>query len=348
MLPLLPLLTLLKHLLPHDGRPGHQPELDGFRGLAVAIVLLAHSSNAGYPLFGVVDFHHYGSVGVYLFFVLSAYLIDRQIINALEMGQANLGFWIRFALRRFLRIFPLYLVALLLNWTLSARGLPSPIHSASDVLRHLALLEGRQVFWTIPVEFLYYILSPLVLALLWPLYRRRPVLAIAVLATALASLWYLRLNHLAMPIFFRFLPVLGCGTLLALTQRRLYLPGGIGLALLAMILTTIPTIARLVYGTTSFHGHSFTFAYGIAWALILYQALNHEIALSALGRWLPLRALGALSFSVYLLHKPVLALAQHYLPDPWALPAFLAGTLVVSLLTYTFVERPLAQLKFRP
>jgi peptidoglycan/LPS O-acetylase OafA/YrhL len=314
----------------------------------VAIVLLAHSSNAGYPLFGVVDFHHYGSVGVYLFFVLSAYLIDRQIINALEMGHANLGFWIRFALRRVLRIYPLYLVALLLNWALSARGLPSPIHSASDVLRHLALLEGRQVFWTIPVEFLYYILSPLVLALLWPLYRRRPVLAIAVLSTALASLWYLRLQHVAMPIFLRFLPVLGCGTLLALTQRRLSLPGGIGLALLALILTTVPTIARLIYGTSSFHGHSFTLAYGIAWALILYQALNHEIALSALGRWLPLRALGALSFSVHLLHKPVLALAQHYLPDPWALPAFLAGTLAVSLLTYTFVERPLAQLKFRP
>ena len=176
-------------------RPPAEKLVDlGFRQLTlllastVAIVLLAHSSNAGYPLFGVVDFHHYGSVGVYLFFVLSAYLIDRQIINALEMGQANLGFWIRFALRRFLRIFPLYLVALLLNWTLSARGLPSPIHSASDVLRHLALLEGRQVFWTIPVEFLYYILSPLVLALLWPLYRRRPVLAIAVLATALASM----------------------------------------------------------------------------------------------------------------------------------------------------------------
>ena len=342
------MLALLKHLLPHDGRPGHQPELDGFRGLAVAIVLLAHSSNAGYPLFGVVDFHHYGSVGVYLFFVLSAYLIDRQIINALEMGQANLGFWIRFALRRVLRIYPLYLVALLLNWALSVRGLPSPIHSASDVLRHLALIEGRQVFWTIPVEFLYYILSPLVLVILWPLYRRRPVLAIAVLSTALASLWYLRLQHVAMPIFLRFLPVLGCGTLLALIQRRLRLPGGIGLALLALILTTVPTIARLIYGTSSFHGHSFTLAYGIAWALILYQALNHEIALSALGRWLPLRALGALSFSVYLLHKPVLSLAQHYLPNPWALPAFLAGTLAVSLLTYTFVERPLAQLKFRP
>jgi len=339
---------LLKHLLPHDGRPGHQPELDGFRGLAVAIVLLAHSSNAGYPLFGVVDFHHYGSVGVYLFFVLSAYLIDRQIINALEMGQANLGFWMRFAVRRFSRIYPLYLVALLLNWALSANGIPSPILSAADVLRHLTLQEGRQVFWTIPVEFLYYILSPLILAMLWPLYRRRPILAIAVLGTALASLWYLRLQHVAMPIYLRFLPVLGCGTLLALTQRRLRLPGGIGLALLALILTTVPTFARLIYGTSLFHGHRFTLVYGIAWALILYQALNHEIALSALGRWLPLRALGALSFSVYLLHKPMLALAQHYLPEPWALPAFLGGTLAVSLLTYTFVERPLAQIQFRP
>jgi peptidoglycan/LPS O-acetylase OafA/YrhL len=339
---------LLKHLLPHDERPGHQPELDGFRGLAVAFVLLAHSSNAGYPLFGVVDFHHYGSVGVYLFFVLSAYLIDRQIIAALEQGKASLQFWMRFAARRFLRIYPLYLVALLVNWALSTQGLSSPITNGTDVLRHLALLEGRQVFWTIPVEFIYYILSPVILALLWPLCRRRPLLAIAVLTTALVSLWYLRLQHVAMPIFLRFLPVLGCGTLLALIQRRLRLPGGIGLAILALILTTIPTFARLIYGTANFHGHSFTLAYGIAWAIILYQALKHEIALSAFGRWLPLRYLGALSFSIYLLHKPVLAVVQHYVPEPWALPAFLAGTLAVSLATYTFVERPLAQIKFRP
>lgn len=343
------MLALLNYLLPHDGRPDHQPELDGFRGLAVLLVLLAHSSNAGYPLFGVLDFHHYGSVGVYLFFVLSAYLIDRQILTALERGTATPRFWARFALRRFLRIYPLYLLALAVNWALSSGGIPSPIHNLSDVIRHLALLEGRQVFWTIPVEFVYYLISPLVLTLLWPLYRRRPWLAMAVFATAITCLWYLRTwPKLPMPLFLRFLPVLGFGTLLALLQRRIRIPGGTGLALFALILTTIPTVARALYGTSPFHGHAYTLAYGLAWAVVLYQALYHEFALSALGRLKPLRILGTLSFSIYLLHKPVLALCQAYLPDPWALPAFVLGTLAISLATYTFVERPLAQIRLRP
>ena len=37
---------LTLRLLPNDGKPNHQPELDGFRGLAVLFVLLAHSSHA--------------------------------------------------------------------------------------------------------------------------------------------------------------------------------------------------------------------------------------------------------------------------------------------------------------
>jgi peptidoglycan/LPS O-acetylase OafA/YrhL len=79
----------------------------------------------------------------------------------------------------------------------------------------------------------------------------------------------------------------------------------------------------------------------------LYQALYHEVALSALGRWKPLRYLGTLSFSIYLLHLPVLSLCEALLPVPWVMPAFVAGTLLASILTFTFVERPMAQIKFR-
>ncbi len=71
------------------------------------------------------------------------------------------------------------------------------------------------------------------------------------------------------------------------------------------------------------------------------------MALSALGRWKPLRVLGTLSFSIYLLHLPVLSLCEALLAQPWVMPGFVTGTLGLSLLTYTFVERPLAQLKLR-
>jgi peptidoglycan/LPS O-acetylase OafA/YrhL len=334
------------HLLPNDGKPNHQPELDGFRGLAVLFVLLAHSSFAGYDPLGI-DFNHFGSVGVYLFFVLSAYLINRQMLEALATQRATLKFWLRYALRRVLRIYPMYLLALIASYLLFANGFGGPIHNADDILKHLSLTEAKGVFWTIPVEVAYYLISPLLVLALWPLYRVRPWLAMLLLLTATLALWYTRFLHLPMPLFLRFAPVLAFGTLLAMAQRRLRLPGGIGLALFALILTTVPSAARALYGTSIFHSHTYTAAYGLAWALILYQALYHEVALSALGRWKPLRYLGTLSFSIYLLHLPVLSLCQALLPKPWVMPAFVAGTLLASFLTFTFVERPMAQIKFR-
>jgi len=333
-------------LLPNDGKPNHQPELDGFRGLAVIFVLLAHSSHAGFDPLGI-DFNHFGSVGVYLFFVLSAYLINRQMLEALAAQRATPKFWLRYALRRVLRIYPMYLLALIVNYALYRNGFGGPIHNVDDILSHLSLTEAKGVFWTIPVEVAYYLISPLLVLALWPLYRARPWLAMLVLLTAALALWFLRYQHVEMPLFLRFAPVLAFGTLLAMAQRRLRLPGGIGLAVFALVLTTVPSAARALFGSSMFHGYTYTAAYGLAWALILYQALYHEIALSALGRWKPLRYLGTLSFSIYLLHLPVLSLCEALLPVPWVMPAFVAGTLGLSLLTYTFVERPMALLKFR-
>lgn len=333
-------------LLPNDGKPNHQPELDGFRGLAVLFVLLAHSSHAGYNPLGI-DFNHFGSVGVYLFFVLSAYLINRQMLEALATQRASLKFWLRYALRRLLRIYPMYLLALIVSFALYTKGFGGPIHSIDGILKHLSLTEAKGVFWTIPVEVAYYLISPLIVLVLWPLYRVRPWLAMLVLLTATLALWYTRYLHLPMPLYLRFAPVFAFGTLLAMAQRHLRLPGGIGLALFALILTTVPTAARALFGTSIFHAYPYTVAYGLAWALILYQALYHEIALSALGRFKPLRYLGALSFSIYLLHLPVLSLCEALLPVVWVMPAFIAGTLLASFLTFTFVERPMAQIKLQ-
>lgn len=333
-------------LLPNDGKPNHQPELDGFRGLAVLFVLLAHSSHAGYNPLGI-DFNHFGSVGVYLFFVLSAYLINRQMLEALAAQRASLKFWLRYALRRLLRIYPMYLLALIVSFALYTKGFGGPIHSIDGILKHLILTEAKGVFWTIPVEVAYYLISPLIVLALWPLYRVRPWLAMLVLLTATLALWYTRYLHLPMPLYVRFAPVFAFGTLLAMAQRHLRLPGGIGLALFALILTTVPSAARALFGTSIFHAYPYTVAYGLAWALILYQALYHEIALSALGRFKPLRYLGALSFSIYLLHLPVLSLCEALLPAVWVMPAFVAGTLLASFLTFTFVERPMAQIKLQ-
>ncbi|MFH0798844.1 MAG: acyltransferase [Pseudomonadota bacterium] len=75
--------------------PSRIPELDGLRAIAVLAVMSAH---AGLPGFAR------GGVGVYLFFVLSGFLITGILLDA-DKGK---GYFKNFYARRALRIFPIY------------------------------------------------------------------------------------------------------------------------------------------------------------------------------------------------------------------------------------------------
>ena len=56
--------------------------LDGLRGFAVLLVLLSHMSLVGINLVPGLDFAGIGKAGVYLFFVLSAFLLTWQSLEA--------------------------------------------------------------------------------------------------------------------------------------------------------------------------------------------------------------------------------------------------------------------------
>ncbi|HVO63990.1 MAG TPA: acyltransferase, partial [Terriglobales bacterium] len=84
------------------------PELDGFRAIAIWMVMLMHAVNAfPYPksinrMFYFVIGH--GWLGVDLFFVLSGFLITGILLDA----KGKPGYFKTFYARRFFRIMPLY------------------------------------------------------------------------------------------------------------------------------------------------------------------------------------------------------------------------------------------------
>src|SRR4029077_13536960 len=82
-------------------------ELDGLRGIAIALVVLFH--------FGLFP---PGWVGVQLFFVLSGYLISDILLT--EKEKPFPAYLSRFYWRRSLRIFPLYFFYLIITSALFA------------------------------------------------------------------------------------------------------------------------------------------------------------------------------------------------------------------------------------
>jgi peptidoglycan/LPS O-acetylase OafA/YrhL len=331
--------------------------LDGLRGVAVLIVLASHFSNAG--LLPSPGMSGTGKSGVYLFFVLSAFLLADRIF-ASHAGRLDHRAWLDYALRRVLRIWPLYLLVLLLSLALTRSGLPW--HYAIDVpafWRHLGLQEGQSVLWSIPVEFTFYlVLPPLALAGHWLLARRGGTVgfSVAMLVAVLAA-------HLAWPPgdsvvndvrLGPYLPVFLCGVLAAGLWRRgdptaariAWMLAGV--IAVAAFVVTIPAVWAVLSGGP-FQGdltHRWFIGFGVLWAALLLSVLRGPARYRAVFEWGPLRAMGWISYSVYLWHMPIIDIAKRLdVPGPARTAIAATAILAVGIVSYRLVERPLQRIR---
>ncbi len=156
----------------HDhGR--HLPALDGLRGVAVLLVVFSHAGNAGMFLHPVLDLRGTGRIGVFLFFVLSSFLLMRLALMADPAELRRVSYWRGYAARRVARVMPPYLAAL-------AAYVLATEFTAPLALRHAVLLRGDGHFWTVPVEMRWYLLLPFAVGAA-ALLRAKPMLAAALM-----------------------------------------------------------------------------------------------------------------------------------------------------------------------
>jgi len=356
-------------------RPGSdsfRPDIQGLRAVAVLGVVLFH---AGLP------FLPGGYVGVDVFFVVSGFLITGHLMRELAAtGRIGLA---RFYARRARRILPASVVVLVVtvlaalvfvpplqlrdllrdavatslyvpNFVFAVDGVDYLAESAPSVFRH---------FWSLAVEEQFYLVWPALLLLAWRGSRGSSVatrarvvgglIAVVVFGSFAAGV---ALTPVAQPIAFFLLPTraweLGVGALIAVAPAVAG-PGGRGVAVpdaarvvLGWLgLATILTAMLLLGESTPFPGTAAALpVLGTALVLAVGSEMRGGVG-SVLGVR-PLRFLGMVSYSLYLVHWPALVLpaaaaGASHVPQLWITLPVVAACIPVAWLLYRFVEDPL-------
>jgi peptidoglycan/LPS O-acetylase OafA/YrhL len=342
-------------------RTEFRTDIEGLRGLAIALVVLYHS---GLALAG-------GFIGVDVFFVISGFLITGLLLRDRERHGA-----IRFATfyaRRARRLLPAAVVVALVTLVVADRllsPLDRPSVSLDGAAAALSVANIRFAlttdyfspvgapspflhFWSLGVEEQFYVLWPALLALAtaWrPRLGAAVVLAVVFVASLAASVLVTDQSPSAA---FYLLPTrawqLAAGGLLAVGFGSLERAPGI-LVTIGRILLGLAAWAGLgVLGAAAVVLDSGTPYPGLvavvptAAAVLLIAGGGLPFGPGVLLRTLPVRFLGRISYSLYLWHWPVLVLGGLAIGGTLSVgqSAGLVGVAVLlAILTWAFVEEP--------
>lgn len=357
--------------------------IDCVRGYAVLLVMVSHWTymfpQLPYPLHRITAT---GWFGVQLFFIASCLtLLMSWNHETATRGRASIG---AFFTRRFFRIVPAFYVAALIYFVFEPPG------GGFDLTQALATLgffnawhpyltptvPGRWTVvpgsWSISVEVTFYLLFPLIAFYVRSLRRAVILLVLSILVGVIA-------NWVALATFLRdysatansnflffWLPnqisVFACGACLYhamrwLEQHQVELPRPSLWALAAIALFVAPSVLPIRAGQYLGGTPLVPLFLAICLPLALFVlALSRTKGMPFINR--PVKLMGQVSFSAYLLHFLVLD-AFHHLPQPYLgggteagvvvafvlwWPAFVAATFAVAWLQYRFIELPGIQL----
>jgi peptidoglycan/LPS O-acetylase OafA/YrhL len=336
----------------------YRPEIDGLRTIAVLSVVLYHAE----LFIGDRQLFRGGFLGVDVFFVISGYLITSIILK--EAAGAGFSF-LRFYERRARRLLPALVVVLLVT-TLAAVPL---LHASA--LKEFAgsaiasLLFSSNIWfwlqdaytaepsrlkpllhtWTLSVEEQFYILFPVLVLLVLKLRKGLllPVLSLVFLSSLLAAQMS---SQQAPEANFYLLPMraweLMAGAILASLEIRF------GRQSHRVLHATLPWLGLfLVCGSILVFHHGLphpsflTLAPVLGVALLIWFTRPGDLVTSLLSLK-PMVWIGLISYSLYLWHFPMFALARvHFGELSLTLTlGIIAGSVLLSGLSYLWIERP--------
>lgn len=331
--------------------------------MAAIIVFVSHAG---------LDAYVPGGFGVTVFFFLSGFLITTLLRREYEQsGTISLG---RFYLRRVYRIIPpLYLVLLLLLLPQGWAGDHTPPSGAAvgaqfaQLTNYYLLFGSHKVIpdsvptWSLAVEEHFYLIFPLLLLVLLRRTSYRGVaLAFGALCVAvlLWRMWLVAVQHVSADYTFiatdsrldslLFGCILGIGLNPTLDRGlpRLSTAGWGVVLLVAASLLTLSFLDRSEFFRATWR-YSLQ---GLALMPVFFTAVANSDWV--IYRWLdslPMRYLGLISYTFYLVHLRAIRLAAYYIGGSRLLDAIVAFVAAVAFAAamYYVVERHLAALRRR-
>jgi peptidoglycan/LPS O-acetylase OafA/YrhL len=354
----------------HQNR-SHYPALDGLRGIAILLVVFYHN-------FGFINYFFFGWLGVDLFFVLSGFLITDILLKT--KGSPN--YLKNFYIRRVLRIFPLYYVALILFLILIPNFTPDVLSLGYYVQNQIwfwAYLQNwlfifypshttsaLNHFWSLAVEEQFYLIWPFVI-LLFRKTKRLIYLLIFLLIGVITlrfTLWTFQIERIAYFNLYTFSRIDGIciGSLLAVLRtvnhkaiNRYFTIIVLGLAVLNFVFYFFNKQNQFSYPYLAIAGYT-TFA--IIFGLLVNEGVERQDTfISRLLSFRPFRFFGTISYSLYVFHWPVYLMTANTLKrwseknieiiNPSITASIIATILSVLLawLSFHFFEKKFLALK---
>lgn len=344
----------------------YRADIDGLRAIAILIVILYH---AEIILFGQ-DWFVGGYIGVDIFFVISGYLITRIILS--EVQKTGKFSFLNFYERRARRLLPM-LFAIIFVFTPIAWHILRPsdfVEYSESILASLyfgsnfffyfntteygadsALLKPFLHTWSLSVEEQFYLVFP-ILSLVIYKYFRSKFLVILIGFSFISLLFSIYLEGRNPDLnfyspFSRFWE-LAVGAVLAHRELNVtYSSGAENNRILPKIGLLLVICSIFLFDESTAHPALLTILPVAGVALIIGFPSQNEIV----GRLLGIKAfvsVGLISYSAYLWHFPIFALARHtsLTHTNYDKLLWIVLTIVLSIASYFIVEKPFRRRNF--
>lgn len=322
-------------------RLGHRPSLDGLRGGAIALVVIAHTGAPGLSAAG--------GVGVTMFFVLSGFLITGLLLQEQHAtGHVDLrAFYVRRARRIVPALVALILVVIAVSlvfgpWWFEWQDLPPTLFFYGNWVEAFSPTAGTtlgalSITWSLAIEEPFYLLWPLLVIAMGA--RRRVVVLAAGLAAASLLARFLSADDRAARIYYGS-DTAAFALLIGAAAVGLRLGGGPGRSR-----PWLAAIGALVIAWVVFWPGEIAVLLGIPAAalttVVVIWACTGVGASPILGNRV-LRWLGSRSYSLYLWHGPLLDAMREHFHLPWPIIALVGVPISLGLaeLSWRFIETP--------